>query len=235
MERKKTKHLFFILIGLVLLLSGLFYVYMNSGVLPYAILPSRANVPTNGVYYTYYSNHKKKSKTRYHMGERDGVMVSYYKNGHKKESVFYKNGLKNGLSYYYTDSGALYKMALFARGVEEKSHIVNDSLYKHEVVIEAHGEVVFRKSCSACHHGLVTIPDSLSQVDDLTLNIVFNIDTVHYYLLDSVVYEQYLKRDSTVVLEKYDVKAIERFLEQEMIERKRIKVIRELRPNAKKI
>ncbi len=185
----------------------------------------------------YYANGIIKSETQYHMGMKSGKEILYYKNGIKKQINHYKHNIKNGFSYDYTKTGDLYAVTLYVDGLGQKSHVVNDSVYKNEIIIGQYGKELFTNSCSRCHKKPVAtisqIPDSLSIIDTISTQPIFNIDTVHYYLLDSTMFSHYQQRDTTINLEQYDIKALKFFLEEELKKKGKIKVIRSLNPRSK--
>ena len=221
---------------------GLFafiYEYTNNHleITPYNIVPIIKKVPNNGTYKTYYGDRSLKKETQYHMGLKNGKEVLYYKKAIRKQVNHYRQGLKNGFSYDYTKTGALYSVTLYLEGKAQKSHIVNDSVYRNEITIGKYGRELFSTSCESCHkNGLTSIsqiPDSLATIDTLSTRQYFNIDTVHYYLLDSTMFQHYLKRDTIIKLESYDLKALNFFLNQELNKKKKVKVIRSLNPQSK--
>lgn len=213
------------------------YTNYHLEVTPYNIVPIVKQVPNNGVYTMKYANGNTKSKTQYHMGMKDGKEVLYYQDGVKKQVNHYQHNIKNGFSYDYTKTGSLYSVTLYVDGIPQKAHIVNDSIYKNEVTIGNYGKNLFTNSCAMCHkkqlNSITQIPDSLATVDTLFTKPIFNIDTVHYYLLDSTMFGHYQERDTAVTLEEYDLKALKFFLEQELHKNDKIKVIRSLNPRSK--
>lgn len=238
MKKPSILKLSLLLTPLVGLLIGVFY-YTNNHlkITPYNIVPIVKKVPNNGIYTMEYANGNTKSKTQYHMGMKDGKEVLYYQDGIKKQINHYKHNVLNGFSYDYTKTGSLYSVTLYVDGLAQKSHIVNDSVYRNEITIGKYGEDLFTTSCATCHKKKVSsisqIPDSLSTIDTLSTKLIFNIDTVHYYLLDSMTFEHYQKRDTAIILEQYDLKALKFFLNQELQKKKKIKVIRSLNPRSK--
>ncbi len=201
-----------------------------------------SKVPNDGKYKEYYEDGSIYSVEYYENGSKEGIWRYYYENGHLKSRIPYSNNQRNGFIWHFSQDGQLIFKENFRNDTLISRDIINDSLYKYEIVFESHGKEMFNKSCTPCHNNS-SVKELRFGVENLevfidTMGITqLSIDSIHKLNIDSL--------DSRILtgevemgpsplhsLEKYDLEAILEYLEKEYERaessgKKKVKKVRE--------
>lgn len=182
-------------------------------------------IPNNGQYKEYYDDGGLYSIEYYENGKKEGVWRYYYQNGRLKNRITYKNNRLNGGIWHFGEGGALIFKENFNNDTLVSRKIINDSLYKYEVMFESHGREIFNKTCTPCHHQSIEQDLNFSLKDlELFIDTVgvvhLSIDSIHRLNMDSLHFEMLHEKETigpqpNYILDKYDLEALIEFIEKE--------------------
>lgn len=177
--------------------------------------------PNDGTYKEYYEDGALKAEENYASGKRTGVWKSYHRNGALKTTLLYQEDDLHGVTSHFDSLEQLIFNEYFEYGKVVKREIVNDSLYKFQIVVLPHGRITFEERCSECHESkqdsllsMIQVEKDTSLVNDLAC---IAMDSIHRVLFDSLFVENdslFYEDKDLEPLNDYDIYALKRFLEQ---------------------
>lgn len=199
---KKKWYILSLLITLCALAYGL--KYLNSAFFKqtHALPEPLSSIKNNhGTYIEYFNNNSIKLVSNYAHGKKHGPQLYFKENGDTLKTENYHAGLLNGLGYTYDSRGERIIQEYFYQGEKTSENILNDSIYKYDVLALETGESIFTQHCSSCH--------ALKQ--NLNLGSLTSLpeDSTHSFLMDSEIKDT----SATIALLQVDKTVLIQYLE----------------------